>query len=101
MPVIASIKFRKGAVKGFLYDQTAGHLLVIRGFKDNGDVIVNDPAKRDKGNGVVYKADEMAKAWFDNGGVGYVIEKPKRPIGVTQQEPASTTQPTEAKAEAR
>jgi hypothetical protein len=100
VPVIASIKFRKGAVKGFLYDETDGHLLVIRGFKDNGDVIVNDPAKREKGNGVIYKADEMAKAWFDNGGVGYVIEKPKRPSGITQQEP-STTQPTDAKAEAR
>ena len=78
VPVIASIRFKKGAVKGFLYEQTSGHLLVIRGFKENGDVIVNDPANRDKGNGIVYKADELAKAWFDNGGVGYVIEKPRQ-----------------------
>lgn len=76
VPVIASIRFRKGEVKGFLYEFTKGHLLVIRGFKPNGDVIVNDPARKAKGNGVVYPADEFAKAWFNHGGVGYVIEKP-------------------------
>jgi hypothetical protein len=75
-PVVASIRFRKGEVKGFLYESTAGHLIVIRGFKPNGDVIVNDPARREKGNGVVYQASEFSKAWFDNGGVGYVIRKP-------------------------
>jgi hypothetical protein len=77
VPVIASIRFREGQAKGFLYDYTDGHLLVIRGFKSNDDVIVNDPAKKDKGNGVIYKAQELAKAWFDAGGVGYVIQKPK------------------------
>jgi hypothetical protein len=76
VPVIASIRFRKGEVKGFLYEFTKGHLLVIRGFKPNGDVILDDPARKDQGNGVVYAADEMAKAWFNHGGVGYVIEKP-------------------------
>ena len=76
VPVIASIRFRKGEVKGFLYEFTKGHLLVIRGFKPNGDVIVNDPARKDKGNGVVYSADELAKAWFNHGGVGYIFEKP-------------------------
>ncbi len=72
-PVIASIKFGRGEAKGLLYESTGGHLIVIRGFKENGDVIVNDPASRDKGNGVVYSAGELARAWFDNGGVGYVI----------------------------
>jgi len=76
IPVIASIRFNKGEVKGFLYESTRGHLLVIRGFKANGDVIVNDPARKAKGNGVVYPADQFAKAWFDHGGVAYVIQKP-------------------------
>jgi hypothetical protein len=79
-PVIASIRFRKGQVKGFLYESTGGHLLVVRGFTANGDVIVNDPASKDKGNGPVYPAAEFAKAWFDNGGVGYVIRKPEKPV---------------------
>jgi hypothetical protein len=82
-PVVASIRFRRGEVKGFLYEFTKGHLLVIRGFKPNGDVIVNDPARKEKGNGVVYPADEFAKAWFDHGGVGYVIERPKNDTPTT------------------
>ena len=75
-PIIASIRFEKGTFPSALYDETDGHLLVIRGFTSSGDVIVNDPAKRDKGDGVVYKASELARAWFDNGGVGYVIRPP-------------------------
>jgi hypothetical protein len=92
VPVIASIRFREGDVKGFLYKSTGGHLLVVRGFDENGDVIVNDPASREKGNGPVYPAAEFAKAWFDNGGVGYVIRKPPRPIpAVLVKSPSPTT----------
>lgn len=76
-PVIASIKFGKGEVRGFLYESTGGHLIVIRGFTPDGNVIVNDPARREKGGGVIYPAAEFSKAWFDNGGVGYII----RPAG--------------------
>jgi hypothetical protein len=79
-PVVASIRFRKGQVQGFLYESTGGHLLVVRGFTGDGGVIVNDPARRETGAGAVYPASEFAKAWFDNGGVGYVIKKPTKPI---------------------
>ena len=85
-PVIASIRFKRGQVQGFLYEFTEGHLLVIRGFKPNGDVIVNDPARKAKGNGVVYPAAEFAKAWFDQGGVGYVIERPAQNAPTTEPE---------------
>lgn len=76
VPVIASIRYRKGEVKGLLLDSTKGHLIVIRGFRPDGNVIVNDPGRKDQGNGVIYPADELAKAWFNHGGVGYVIERP-------------------------
>ncbi|MEA2734676.1 MAG: hypothetical protein QOE14_1127 [Humisphaera sp.] len=79
-PVVASIRFSKGQVKGFLYERTFGHLLVVRGFTADGGVIVNDPASREKGAGAVYPAAEFAKAWFDNGGVGYVIKKPPKAV---------------------
>lgn len=75
VPLIASIRFKKGEVEGFLYPQTAGHLIVIRGFTPEGDAIVNDPASREKGDGVVYKAAELEKAWFRPGGVAYVVRK--------------------------
>jgi hypothetical protein len=96
VPVIASIRFKRGEVKGFLYEFTRGHLLVIRGFKPNGDVIVNDPARKDQGNGVVYKADEMAKAWFNHGGVGYVIERPTDEAPTVASGSAPTTRPAES-----
>lgn len=74
VPVIASIRFEKGAMPNNpIYQDTDGHIIVIRGFTPEGDVIVNDPASRDKGNGVVYKSDELAAAWFGAGGVGYII----------------------------
>jgi hypothetical protein len=72
-PLIASIRFRKGEFPSNVMSQTAGHLIVIRGYDANGDFIVNDPASRNRGNGVVYKADELARAWIDKGGVTYVI----------------------------
>jgi hypothetical protein len=75
-PVIASIAFKRGEFPSAVIPRTNGHLIVIRGFTESGDVIVNDPASREKGNGVIYKADELANAWFGHGGVGYVIRKP-------------------------
>jgi peptidase C39-like protein len=72
-PVIASIAFRKGEFPSAVISRTNGHLIVIRGFTEGGDVIVNDPASREKGEGAVYKAEELGKAWFGHGGVGYVI----------------------------
>ncbi len=89
-PIVAGIKFKKGEFPSALYSETDGHLIVIRGFTKAGDPIVNDPADRNKGNGVVYKADDLARAWFAHGGVGYVIRKPE---GVGTSSPTSTTMP--------
>lgn len=82
-PIVASIRFEKGEMPNNpLYQDTPGHLIVIRGLTKEGDVIVNDPARKEprdgkpNGNGVVYKANELAKAWFDRGGVAYIIRKP-------------------------
>lgn len=77
VPLVASINFKRGEFPSAISEETTGHLIVIRGFTPEGDVIVNDPASRAKGNGAVYKADELARAWFDKGGVAYVIEKLK------------------------
>jgi hypothetical protein len=76
-PVIASIRFGSGEFPSNVMDATAGHLIVIRGFNAEGDAIVNDPASRDRGEGIVYKADELARAWFGGaGGVAYIIRTP-------------------------
>jgi hypothetical protein len=76
-PIIADINFAKGEFPSSVLKETDGHLIVIRGLKENGDAIVNDPASKDRGNGVIYKASELGKAWFENaGGVAYIIRKP-------------------------
>jgi hypothetical protein len=48
---------------------------VVRGFSENGDVIVNDPLDRGKG-GTTRKADELGRAWFGCGGFACVIRRP-------------------------
>ena len=72
-PVVASVRFKRGEFPSAALPETDGHLIVIRGFTSSGDVIVNDPASRERGDGAIYKADELARAWFGHGGVGYVI----------------------------
>ncbi len=72
-PIIASIRFGRDEFPSNVMRSTAGHLIVIRGLTPEGDAIVNDPASKDHGEGIVYEADELARAWLDKGGVAYII----------------------------
>jgi hypothetical protein len=78
IPLIASIS---GELPGFLFTSTSGHLLVIRGFAANGDVITNDPAVRaDAQARKAYPREDFERAWLLGGSFGtvYVIH----PVGV-------------------
>ena len=44
VPIIISIAYKSGQLPGAPASSTAGHLMVVRGFAANGDVITNDPA---------------------------------------------------------
>jgi len=75
IPVVASVSFGSGELDGAPISATAGHLLVIVGFTDSGDVVVNDPASRSR-SGVrrVYDRAQLEAAWLGgSGGVVYVI----------------------------
>lgn len=76
-PVIISIAYPKGTFTAEPEKSTSGHLLVVRGFTNSGDVIVNDPdtLKEARGNGYIYPATELEPAFFGHGGVGIVIKK--------------------------
>lgn len=75
-PIIASIRFKAGEFPSNIQKSTAGHLIVLRGVTESGDIICNDPASRDRGEHVIYKADELGRAWIGStGGVGYIIRK--------------------------
>ncbi len=72
-PVIISIDVPPGKLKGAPYNSTGGgHLIVVRGFDDKGNVLVNDPAGDNPQEGLAaYDIDELTRVWVAHGGVAY------------------------------
>jgi hypothetical protein len=58
--------------------QSDGHLLVVRGFTRNGNVITNDPAAiADSAVRIVYPRGALERAWQrGSGGTAYIIYPP-------------------------
>src|SRR5213593_2315331 len=79
IPLVASVN---GSLPGFLFEKVTGHLLVIRGFTAEGDVVVNDPAARSNPEvRKVYRRGDFEKAWLGgSAGVVYVIHPPSLPL---------------------
>lgn len=77
VPVIASIKVGRGEMDGTPYPSSNGHLLVVRGFDAQGDVVVNDPYGLPGAIRRVYRRDQFAHAWLHgSGGIVYIIAPP-------------------------
>ncbi len=81
IPVIISVSFKKGDLDGAGYG-TNGHLMVVVGFAENGDVVVNDPASHlirdDAQVRTTYKRGQLENAWVPHsGGTVYLIH-PRR-----------------------
>lgn len=75
VPIIISIAFDKGGLPGAPISISSGHILVVRGFAANGDVIVNDPAApTDDAVQITYNRSDLESVW-QNGSHGtvYVI----------------------------
>lgn len=82
IPLVASVAFGRGQLTGAPISSTPGHLLVIRGFTADGQVIANDPAAS-KNSTVrrVYSRAQFEKAWLNgSGGVVYVIRPTSAPL---------------------
>ncbi len=75
IPVIASITFKNNELKNSPLKKTDGHLVVIKGFDKNGNIIVNDPAAMNEKNVErVYDKKEFFNAWIKNKyGTSYII----------------------------
>lgn len=82
IPLVASIAFGRGELTGAPISSTAGHLLVIVGFTESGDVVVNDPAARTRaGVRRTYDRGELEDAWIPaSGGTVYVITDDAHPL---------------------
>jgi hypothetical protein len=84
IPLVVSVSFKESQLTGSGYS-TNGHLMVIRGFTANGDVIANDPASHlDPNNAsvrTVYNRAEFENVWIPaSGGVAYVIHPASVPL---------------------
>ena len=77
IPLVASIAFGAGELDGAPISSTAGHLLVIVGFTQSGDVVVNDPAASTRaGVRRTYDRGQFENAWIPkSGGTVYVITR--------------------------
>ncbi|MDQ3276623.1 MAG: C39 family peptidase, partial [Actinomycetota bacterium] len=75
IPLVASISFGSGELDGSPIGGTNGHLVVIRGFTERGNVVVNDPAaSTTKGVRRVYRRGQFADAWIGGAhGIVYVV----------------------------
>jgi hypothetical protein len=84
IPLVASVSFTRDELDGAGYD-TAGHLLVITGFDEAGNVICNDPASHLVASNdevrAVFDRTQFARVWQDaSGGLVYVIRPPDVPL---------------------
>jgi Peptidase_C39 like family len=91
IPLIASVTFGAGELDGAPISSTNGHLLVIVGFRADGDVVVNDPAAATR-SGVrrTYDRGQFEDAWLKrystggslrgSGGLVYVVRDDAHPL---------------------
>lgn len=74
-PVVLSHQWKKGELTDAPISESDGHLIVVVGFTQNGDVVVNDPAARERVRRT-YKRAEIEKTWLENAsGITYIIKK--------------------------
>ncbi|MCY3023345.1 MAG: peptidase C39 family protein [Planctomycetota bacterium] len=75
-PAIVSHKWRTGELDGAPLPASDGHLIVVVGFTENGDVVVNDPAGQPGAVRRVYKRRQIERTWLERGdGIMYVMRK--------------------------
>jgi hypothetical protein len=85
LPVIASVRYRAGELRGAAIAETAGHLLVLTGWEGDA-VLVNDPAAPLPTVPRRYPLEDLSRVWLDRTALGYVLFPPDqhpqdRPLG--------------------
>ena len=82
IPLVVSVAYPPGALRGAPTRGTEGHLVVIRGFTATGDVVTNDPgAPTERSVRRTYDRAELERAWLHgSGGTAYVIHRDDQPL---------------------
>ena len=75
VPLVASVAYKHGELPGTPIESSDGHLLVIRGFTESGDVITNDPAgPTNDAVRIIYNRIAFERVWQKySHGIVYVI----------------------------
>lgn len=74
IPVSISIAYEKDELTGSAVARSDGHLIVVKGFTPEGDVVCNDPAfPSDETVTVTYKRQELLRAWDHSRHSAYVL----------------------------
>jgi transketolase len=72
IPIVASIAFREGELARPPYPSTEGHLVVLVGVAEGGEILTHDPRLPKKvGAHLRWDWRDFSAAWFGHGGVGY------------------------------
>jgi hypothetical protein len=82
VPVIISYAFAEGELPGTPIPSSGGHIMVVRGFDQNGNVIVNDPAAAaDNTVRIVYDRATLERLWLTHSsGTVYLIYPKRHPV---------------------
>jgi hypothetical protein len=78
VPIAISIAFRPGELPGAPIPSSPGHWIVVRGFTQDGSVIVNDPAAAtDAQVRMVFPRAQLEQVWQrHSSGTAYVVYPP-------------------------
>ena len=78
IPIIASIQYAPGELRGAPMEATTGHLIVLTGYEE-GVVLANDPAAPTVATVPRrYRRADVTRAWLERRGIGYVLFDPTR-----------------------
>jgi len=73
LPIIASVHYAAGELRGAAIESTKGHLLVLAGYEGE-HVLANDPAApTSREVPRAYALDDIRRVWLERTGVGYVL----------------------------
>lgn len=91
IPLVVGVAFTRDQLKGAGYG-TAGHLAVVVGFDEHGDVVCNDPASHHLPSNdevrATFDREQFEQAWMrSSGGITYVIRPPGVPLPQSPAEP--------------
>lgn len=80
IPVVTSCKWSEGELTNASIPSTKGHVLVVKGITEEGDIIVNDPASVPGEVRRIYAREQFDVAWRSKGRTVYIIHPRDRPL---------------------